>query len=91
MPTLTTPPVDIPADNFDLKTQDDQLLTPSTSARDPFPTLAFPVNDDTVTSPSPLTKQKHYEDAADAQMERYPLVRKSSVSETKKKAITRST
>ena len=34
---------------------------------------------------------KHYENKVDVQLERDPLVRKSSVSETKKEAITRST
>ena len=84
----TTPPVDMPADNCDLKTQYDQLLTPSTSVRDPIPILAFPLNDETVTSLSPLTKNKHYENEVDVQLERDPLVKKSSVSEIKKEAIT---
>ena len=91
LPAQTTPPIDMPVYNCDLNTQDDQLLTPSTSARDPIPTLAFPLNDETVTSPSHLTKNKHYENAVDAQFERDPLVRKYVVSETKKEAITRST
>ena len=87
---ITTPPVDMPVDNCDLKTQDDQLLTPSTYARDPIPILAFPLNDETVTSPSPLTKNKHYENEVDVQLERDPLVKKSSVSEIKKETITQS-
>ena len=49
------------------------------------------MNDETVTSPSPLTKNKHYESEVDVQLERDPLVKKSSVSEIKKDAITRST
>ena len=70
---LTIPPADMPAENCNLKTQDDQLLTPPTSARDSIPTLAFPLNN--VTSPSPLTKNKHYENEVDVQLERDPLVK----------------
>ena len=81
----------MPADNCDLKTQDDQLLTFSTSARDPIPTLAFPLHDETVTSPSPIIKNKHHDNKVDVQLERDSLVRKYYVSETMKEAITRST
>ena len=58
LPVLKTPPVDMHEDNCDLKTQGDQLIPPSTSARDPMPTLALQLNDETLTSPSPLTNKR---------------------------------